>query len=691
MSTQLHLDWPAESVARLTLNLPDSRQNLLRPQLIELLSEHLLSLRKISGLKALLIASAKSDSFVAGADLNLLNKLDSVEEGRVLSLSGKEVLCQLQTLGVPVIALIAGSCLGGGLELALACSVRIAADTAATRFGLPEVQLGLLPGLGGTLALPRLIGLAKAMDLLLTGRNLSAKQALKIGLVDDLVLPEHLLLAALQWIERKPKRTPVFWDRFEQYRRFVFNRCRDQTEHKARGHYPAPLTIIDIVEKSYHERFEAEELESEHFGRLLVSPVARNLIALFQASSDARKALPEEMPQPIRQMAVVGAGLMGTGIAWTSLDKTQSRVRLLDVKNDALAQSWAFSAGQLQRRVSQRRLSKVQALSQLSRLSLASNAQGLAQVDLLIEAVFEEVALKTSLLAQFEAELPPQAVIASNTSALSITGLAQSLKQPERFIGMHYFSPVEKMPLVELVVAEQTSQSTLHTALAFVREQGKTPIVVRDSPGFYTTRILAAYLHEAAELLLEGAPIDWLDEALVEAGFPLGPCALLDEIGLEVASHILPQMVQAFGQDFHSELRLKALLKAGRKGRKQGKGFYRYSGQGARQVPKVVYRLLKLQPQYRRDEMPAWARRCLLRMVNEALRCWDEGLLSDERDLDLGAVLGLGFPPFLGGPARFARQDAQALSELQLLHQVLGARFKPAAIWDQWALASGDS
>lgn len=690
MNRMLHLDWPVANVARIGLDLPDSRQNLLRPELIEQLSEVLLDLRKHTSLKALLIASLKPDSFIAGADVGPLQKLDSVEEGRLLSERGKEVLCQLQTLGVPVIALIAGSCLGGGLELALACSVRILADQPSTRLGLPEVQLGLLPGLGGTQALPRLIGLAPALDLLLTGRQVSAKQALSLGLVDDLVAPAQLLQAGLQWIDRKPRTARLWLDRFEQYRRLVFNRSRDQVEQKTQGHYPAPQAIIEVVERSYQDKFEGQELESEYFGRLLVSAVARNLIRLFQAASLARKLPATEQALPVQELTVIGAGLMGTGISWVSLDKTQARVRVLDPNPQAAGNARLFCRRLLARRVQQRRLRPIEVEVCLARLTSTTEAQGLGQTDLLIEAVFEDKALKQQLLSQLEPQLPEQAIIASNTSALSVTELATVLRHPQRFIGMHYFSPVEKMPLVELVVGEQTSDLAIQTALAFARQQGKTPILVRDSPGFYTTRILAAYLHEVGELLQEGAPIDWLDQALVEQGFPIGPCALLDEIGLEVASHILPQMSQAFGKDFQSELRLKALLKAGRKGRKTGAGFYRYRQSGSK-VDRAAYRLLKLTPSYRREELPSWTRRCLLRMVNEALRCWDESLLFNESDLDLGAVLGLGFPPFLGGPAQFARQDRTALPDLELLHEVLGVRFKPAAIWYQWAPAQGEN
>jgi len=688
-----------DGVAVLTFDNPEGKVNILSRSLFDEIRAILDDVEGDPSVKACVLASGKPDNFIAGANLKEFLAMERAEEGESLSREGHELLERIARSRKPVVAAIAGLALGGGLEVALACRYRLAADDPKTILALPEVQLGLLPGGGGTQRLPRLVGLPAALPMLLAGRRIRAREAYRMGLVDALTSPggiaDTAARAALRLAEGtlKPRRRKKpFLERLLETppgRHLVFRKAAEQVRRQTRGNYPAPPFILDCVRTGLARGFAAgRERESVLFGRLCVSPEAKSLIGLFQAMTDLKKPTGEAEPRPVKRLAVLGAGFMGSDIASVSLPLVP--VTLRDVSEEALSRGARHVYEGLSRRVKSRAITRFERDRLMARLRPTLAEDGLARADLVIEAVFEDLDLKHRVLAEAEERISPEAVFASNTSALPIADIASAAKHPERVLGMHYFSPVPKMPLLELVVAERTAPWAVATARDFAVRQGKTVVVVKDGPGFYTTRILSPYLNEAMILLAEGARIEEVDRALKDFGYPVGPITLLDEVGIDVGAHV----VNEFGQLYtHRGLgasdALPRLFEAGYSGRKNRKGFYEYSGKrrkGPKPVNRAVYAFFggaERKP-FPRKEI---AERMAFLMINEAVYCLQEGILSCPRDGDVGAILGLGFPPFRGGPFRYldtlgARSAADALNRLAERH---GERFKPAPLLEEAA------
>ncbi|QZX96733.1 fatty acid oxidation complex subunit alpha FadJ [Pantoea alfalfae] len=682
-----HLKMRLDHVGIITIDVPGEKMNTLKAEFAGQITAIIAEARRDPQLAGLVLISGKADNFIAGADISMIDRCQSAQEAEALAKQGQEVMAALDALPFPVVAAIHGACLGGGLELALACDARICSLDEKTRLGLPEVQLGLLPGSGGTQRLPRLIGVQQALPLILTGKSLRAKQARKLGVVDDAV-PQAILLETAIARVKKGKvsgRTLPLRDRLLHGpvgRQALFTLATRQTAAKTQGNYPAANRIIEVVRIGLERGSRAgHDAEARAFGELAMTPESAALRGLFFATTAMKKERGGEAePAAVKGVAILGGGLMGGGIASVTAINAGLPVRIKDISlegvNHALKTSWDL----LSKKVKRRQLTPAQRQQQMARITGGIDYQGFSQRDVVIEAVFEDLALKQQMVSEVEAHCQPHTLFASNTSSLPIEDIAAKAQRPENVIGLHYFSPVDKMPLVEVIPHLNTSTATVVTIVALARSQGKTPIVVADKPGFYVNRILTPYINEAMRCLLEGEPIDHIDRALVKAGFPVGPIQLLDEVGIDVGSKISPILHQAYGERFAAPAAFDAVLKDGRKGRKNSKGFYRYDQpRWQRKKPDTsLYTLLKVTPQARQSDAQI-AERCMMMMLNEAARCLDEQVIRCARDGDIGAVFGIGFPPFLGGPFHYMDKlgAAEVVDRLTRLTQQHGDRFTP--------------
>ncbi len=694
----MRLEVRPDGVAVVYFDTPDSPVNVLSRELFAEFTPIFERIESDGSIRACVLASAKPGTFIAGADLKQLVRIDSAEEGAALLAAAQALLVRIHASHKPFVAAIHGPALGGGLEVALSCHYRLAADDPKTVLGFPEVQLGLLPAATGTQRLPRLIGLPQALPLLLTGRRLRARQAYRLGLVDALTSPggltETAVQAALRLADgtlapRRVKRSPL--TRLLETtpgRGIVFRRAEAGVRAKTRGLYPAPFSILECVQTGMARGFDAGlAREAELFGKLVAGPEAKNLIRLFESMTALKKPLEGPDPRAVRRLGILGGGFMGAGIAQVSVGHVPVTVK--DISDDVLARCARQVHDDLSKRVRRRSLTRFERDRRMARLQLTTSDAELAGTDLIIEAVFEELELKRKILAAAEEHISSDTVFASNTSALPIASIAEAARHPERVIGMHYFSPVPKMPLLELVVAPDTADWAIATARSFAIRQGKTVVVVRDGPGFYTSRILAPYLAEATMLVEEGAAVREVDAALLDYGFPVGPLALLDEVGIDVVAHVARNFGRLYAdRGLSGTAAFTRLHEAGYAGRKNKRGFYRYDGK-KKTVNEAVYSVLGDAPRkpVASDET---ALRASLLMVNEAVYCLQEEIIGSAADGDVAAILGLGFPPFRGGPFRCV--DAVGTRELvdtmKRLRDIHGPRFEPAPLLVDMARAN---
>ena len=695
------------AVAR--LDVPDASVNVLDAQVVAEFASFLDRVDRDAAVRAVVLMSGKPENFIAGADIEQFNALRTAHDGEELSRRGQALMSRLEHLRVPVVAAIHGACLGGGLEAAIACSYRIVTDHPKSVLAAPEVQLGIFPGAGGTQRLPRLIGLRAALDLILTGRNVRARKALQLGLVDEMVHPSILREIAMDRARQLADGTlarsrgrasrgvaAVVLEDNPLGRRLIFSRARAGVLAKTMGNYPAPRAAIDAVRAGYElgrDRGYAEE--ARLFGEMAVSEVSRQLVYLFFATTALKKdsgtAVPAA-PLPVRKLGVLGAGFMGAGIA--SVAAMQGViVRLKDAEYGRVAKGLAAVSAVIGERLQKKQITRRQFEDQMTLVGGTTDYSGFSSCDLVIEAVFEDIDLKHRVLQEAEQVMPSDAIYASNTSTIPISRIAEVSKRPEQVLGMHFFSPVHKMPLLEVIVTPRTTAVATSTAVAFGKKLGKHVIVVNDGPGFYTTRTLAAFLNEAGYLLDEGVSIEALDRALIDFGFPVGPITLMDEVGLDVGAKVATVLRDAFGDRLTPSQSLSRVVASGRLGRKGGSGFYRYDAPGGKKtgVDDTIYTLLPTGAN--RTEIPVleMQQRCVLAMVNEAARCLEEGILRSARDGDVGAVFGIGFPPFRGGPFRYVDSVglAHIVRQLEVYHGRFAPRFEPARILHDRAAQGG--
>ncbi len=704
----LTLEVDGDGVACLTFDDPDSKHNILSTPVMEALDATLASLERdiaAGRVRAVVIRSGKERSFFAGADVREIASIEDPSAGARASAQGQQVFQRLATLAVPTVAAVNGVCLGGGTEMILACDRRIVADTDDVKIGLPEVRLGIIPGFGGTTRLPRLIGTRQATEMIATGKAVRARKAVKIGLADERVPGEVLrerALALARDLAQRPKgdvaprrstadRLRIAAENSAPGRKAILWAARKQVMKETRGNYPAPLVALDTIDRTLGVGIrEALGLESQAVGRLIAGEVSKNLIHVFFLMEGAKKKRPDASAADVERAGVLGAGVMGGGIAQL-LAYHGISVRLKDIRSEALSDGLRHARQLFDKAVSRRRLERREADQAMGRISASLDYAGFGSCDLVIEAVVERMDVKKTVLREVETRTSEECVLTTNTSSLSVTEMQGALTRPGRFCGMHFFNPVHRMPLVEVIRGRDSSEEALATVFALTLSLGKTPVVVNDGPGFLVNRLLAPYLNEAGWLLADGASIEEVDGVLKDFGMPMGPFRLLDEVGLDISRHAGETMHEAFGERMRPAPPLVALAGTERLGRKNGRGFYVYENGHEKSVDGSVYgELAPAVPAERATIARSEIRdRTVLVMINEAARVLSDGVVEGPGDVDLGMITGTGFPPFRGGLLRYA--DAVGLptvvARLEALARDVGPRFEPAPLLRELAEA----
>ena len=707
----------SSQIGWITFDDPDRSMNVLTEAVMLRLGELIDEARGAADegrLVALIVRSGKPDSCIAGADIEVIASVEDPEVAERAIRTGQSIYDDLAALPVPTIAAIHGVCVGGGVELSLACRYRVLSDAKKTKMGLPEVQLGILPAWGGTTRLPRLIGLQAALDLLLTGKRINASKAKRIGLASE-VFPAELFedkarTFALGVVENPDRgatrKRPIltrFLDETGPGRRIVLRAAHKRVLGTTGGHYPGPLRILDILGDHLGGTIEASLLaEAKAAAELLVSPVCKNLVHVFHMREAARKG--DGVTQDddtttsvtlglesslVDDIGVLGAGVMGGGIAQLGASRG-IRMFMKDIDHAAVTGGLQHAKSLFDKSVKRRRLNRREAAQQLELISGGLEYHGLSNADLVIEAIVEQMAVKKAVLHETEMHISERCVLATNTSSLSVTEMADALDHPQRFCGMHFFNPVHRMPLVEVIRGPETSDETVRLVYRLAVRLGKVPVVVGDGPGFLVNRILGPYLNEAGYLLADTGSIETIDRVALEFGMPMGPLRLVDEVGIDVSSHAGASLYAGLGERLEPAPMLIALGNTGRLGKKGGSGLYTYENGVAKGVDHSVFAELGMtarESEKTNSTDTAIRRRLILSMVNEAARILEDGIVTAAHDIDLAMIMGTGFPPFRGGLLRFADtlHPRGVLDRLQELHRELGARFEPAPVLVQLA------
>lgn len=689
-------------IATLFLDQPASRVNTLSQAMLSDIETALADLRSRIEITGLILCSGKPGVFIAGADLKeLAGPKPAPDLTRKLIGRGLDLVAAFESLPYPTVAVIDGACVGGGLELALGFDYRLASDNPKTELGLPETKIGLIPGWGGTQRLPRLIGPSLAAEMICSGEPVKGKRLREMGLVFDVVPTTRLLdeahnilswaLADGGWKEaRARKQQPIGLS--EEQLAFTFAVASAQVRMKTGGHYPAPEAALRAIQKGVNVPLESGlKGETEEFLPLAGSPISRNLIGVFFMTQALAKATGSKQPiepRPVRQVGVVGAGIMGAGIAGAHVRRGVPAV-MLDSVPQSLQKGVEVISKSLMGRVEIGRMTPQEAAGSLAILSTSQAIQALADRDVVIEAIVENEEAKIKLFGQVEGMLPPGAILASNTSTISITRMAKSLTAPERFAGLHFFNPVDRMQLVEVIRGEKTSDETIVTLVALARRIGKTPIVVNDCPGFLVNRVLFPYINESLLLLENGISPRAIDKAATAFGMPMGPITLNDLVGLDTSLYAGRVIDGAFSDRAVKTTILDELVRAGRLGQKTGAGFYSYAKGGKGADDPYLTGLLAKHSTPKEMSVEEIQERLFLPMLTEATRVLEEGIVQTPGEVDMGLILGIGFPPFRGGILHWADtlgSDA-VMSKLER-YVALGKRYEPTPLLQQVA-ASG--
>jgi 3-hydroxyacyl-CoA dehydrogenase/enoyl-CoA hydratase/3-hydroxybutyryl-CoA epimerase len=682
-------------IARLVLDLPGEPINKITRAVREELDQVLTRIGADPAVRVVALLSGKPDTFIAGADIDEFVALGSRSDAFALVRGGQALINRIPELGKPVVAGIHGACLGGGLEAALACAYRVATEHEKTKIGLPEVQLGIIPAAGGCQRLPRLIGAQAALDVILGGKTLPARVAYRSGIVDELVHPAILERVTIDVARRladgwRPSRGRRGLGRLALEGnplglRLLCALARKQVLAKTGGHYPAPLAALRAVEHGLRYGLEAGmDMEAEMFADLAVGDVSRELVRIFFATTALKKdegGAGRAEPRPVKRLGILGAGFMGSGIGGTAVTQAAVDVRLRDTTLPAVGKGLAAARRIVDDRLTRRRVTRHEHRRLTALLSGGTDWAGFASADVVIEAVFEDLAVKHAVFREAERTVRDDCVLASNTSTIPIERIAAVTQHPERVLGMHFFSPVEKMPLLEVIVSRQTASWALVAAVELGRRMGKTVVVVQDRPGFWVNRILGPYMSEAGRLVQEGMPVEQVDYLMKRFGFPVGPITLLDEVGLDVALKAANVLSEAYGLRMQPLDGLRRMVEDGRLGRKIGRGFYRYEGGRRRGVDDSASSLLGLKAGAAPSDADA-EQRLVYAMLNEAARALDEGVVRSPRDGDIAAIFGIGYPPFRGGPLRTLDRTGpgRAVEVLEALARAYGERFTPAPV-----------
>lgn len=625
---------------------------------------------KAKELNGVVFFSHKDRCFLAGADIKLIAGMKTESEGAHGAEQGQLLFNKIEDLPIPTVACVHGVCLGGGTELVLSCNAIIASDDPGTVLGLPEVKLGVIPGFGGTYRMPKRIGLPKALDLILSGKMVKAKKAKRMGLVDAVYPRERLLKQALNHF-KKEKKSEGIMGSLENFasdnflsKKIIFQKARESVLKKTKGFYQAPLKILDVMEAGMMKgRTSYLSSESQAFGELCVSEQSKNLQHIYFMTEDAKKFPGGEVTGVIPQLkrgAVLGAGTMGGGIAWLMTNTDMAPI-MKDLNEGALILGLKQASKNFQGAVKRKRLSKDDFERKMRSITPQLDFSGFQKTDLVIEAVVENMDIKKSVFAEAEKHVSDTCLLTSNTSSLSVEEMATALEKPERFAGLHFFNPVHMMPLVEIITHSKMSQETAKALYDWCLKAKKTPVVVKDGPGFLVNRILMPYLNEAGFLLEEGVPMKDIDEACLNFGMPMGPCRLLDEIGIDVGVKVAKILHEGLGDRAKASGASDLLVDKGFLGKKTGAGFYLYDENGKVAGPNEEVQALLPKEVKRMDETEIQMR-VVLPMINEASIILEEGIVGTPAEVDLGLIFGIGFPPFRGGLLKHA--DSEGLDRI---------------------------
>ncbi|MBX7232290.1 MAG: enoyl-CoA hydratase/isomerase family protein [Bdellovibrionales bacterium] len=650
---------------------------------------------KTSPYKAIIFVSKKQKIFIAGADIEEIKGLSNAMECRQVLSEAHEIFNALEDLPIPTIAAIHGACLGGGCELVMACDYRLASDAKETKIGLPEIKLGVFPGFGGCLRLPRIVGLQASLDIILQGKSVDSKKALKMGWVDECV-PEQLLekrafaLAqeivsgkkGKQFKKYVPKtKLDSFLESFVG-RRIVFSKAKKSVLSATKGFYPAPLKALEVIQKTYGctSREKSQAIEMAGFGEVAIGPISKYLIDIFYLTESVKKqtgvpSLPDLKPKTIRRMAVLGAGTMGGGIAQLAADN-QIEVRMKDITNEALALGYKAASDLWQKDLQRKKLTAFDFQRKMSLISGGLDFSGFGQMDLVVEAIVEDMEVKKKVIAETVKHCSDQCIIATNTSSLSVTEMAKAHPYPKNFVGMHFFNPVNKMPLVEVIRGPQSSDEATAAVFACAKRMGKIPVVVKDGPGFLVNRLLMPYMIEAMFILEDGMDVQTVDHWFTHKfGMPMGPYRLMDEVGLDVCLKVVKIFKKSLGDRIEIPKITEKLASSGRLGKKNGRGYYSYDEKGKEMgVDHSIYKDLGLsQPTQKLTEKEV-LERGVFTMINEAaLVLYEDRIVEKPDAVDLGMIMGTGFPPFRGGLLRYA--DSLGTKYIATELDVYAARF----------------
>lgn len=688
---------PKGDVALVEWDLVGEKVNKLSSPVMMRFKEVVEELKK-SNYKAAILISRKPKIFIAGADIEEIEKLNTKEDFERVLKPAHEIINAFEDLPMPTIAAIHGACMGGGLELSMACDYRMATDDDSTRIGLPETKLGIIPGFGGCIRLPRIVGLQAALDIILAGKAVPGKKALKMGLVDECVPAQMLEEKALKMaahVATKGKRKKYFQaqgmgkflDSF-MGRPIVFSQAKKMLLAQTKGFYPAPLKALDVIRKTYgmSNREKAIQIEMEGFCEVAATDVSKNLISLFFMMEAVKKQTGvtgrEVKPIQVKSMGVLGAGTMGGGIAYVAADKGVE-VRLKDINNAAIALGLKAASDIWSKDVKKKRLNPFDMERRMSHISGGLDYAGFGHLDLVVEAIVEDMGIKQKVLAETEKHISKDCIVATNTSSLSVNEMAKPLARPENFVGMHFFNPVNKMPLVEVIRGEKSSDVAVATVFDLSKKMGKTPVVVKDGPGFLVNRLLMPWMIEGMFLLQDGMSIEKVDRYFTNKfGMPMGPFRLMDEVGLDVCVKVVKIFHKALGDRIEVPQITEKLIASGRLGRKNGRGFYLYDESGKQlSVDQAIFKDLGLNA----PTDPLTEKECIERgvyqMINEAaLALIEDRIVERAEDVDLAMIMGTGFPPFRGGLLKYADSvgSKEITEALEMYATKISPRYKPS-------------
>lgn len=691
-----------DQIGWLELDLEGEKVNKLSEPVLRRLQEVLAEVKKNSEIKVLVVISKKKKIFIAGADINEIKRIKTEEEFLEAVQAGQGIMNEIEDLKIPVIAAIHGACMGGGCELSLACDYRVASDDRSTKIGLPETQLGIIPGFGGCVRLPRVIGLQQSLGIILPGKAVPAVKAKKLGLVDE-VMPAPLFAEKVEAFAKEilekgaRKRKKTYQARGivntvldGPLKSVIFSKAKENVMKLTKGHYPAQLEALEVVKKTYglSNRKKALEEEAKGFIKVAVTDVSKNLINLFFMMEDIKKSsgVPgrEDIKiEKINHLAVLGAGTMGGGIAQLAADKG-IRVRMKDISNEALAIGFKAASQIWQKKVKRRRLTKYEYDQKMAMMTGGLDYAGFKNTDIVVEAIVEDMNVKKKVIAETAKHLKDDAIFATNTSSLSVSEMATAHPKPKQFVGMHFFNPVHKMPLVEVIRGKETSDEVVASTFKLAKDMAKFPVVVKDGPGFLVNRLLLPWLAEALFLLDDGMDVEKVDRMYTHTfGMPMGPYRLMDEVGLDVCVKVLKIFKAAFPDRIETSPLVEKFAESKRLGKKNGLGFYKYDSKGKQgDFDPEVYKEFGLGPRTNKLSEEECIQRGIYTMINEASRALiEDHIVEQPQEVDLAMIMGTGFPPFRGGLLRYA--DSQGLgevvSQLEVFESKYGKRFKPAA------------